>query len=130
VHFGSRDGRRRAAVEIALQKANRALARRIVAERDVHVRIDEARDRGGAVRIDDDVTAVHLGGRSGTDGYEFALLRNDRVTGQERLSPVAGNNSADIGDGDAHRRGVFCLAGGPHAAVACGLRRKRHDPIH
>ena len=89
-------------MEIALQKANRALARRVVAERDMHMRIDEAGDRGRPVRVDDDVTAVHLGGRGGADGYEFALVRNDRITGNERLSPVAGNNGADIGDGDAH----------------------------
>ena len=61
VHFRGRDRGRRTAVDIALQKANRALARRVVPERDVHMRINEARDRGRPVRIDDDVTAVYLG---------------------------------------------------------------------
>jgi hypothetical protein len=37
VHFGGRNGSRRPAVEIALQKANCALARRVVAKCDVHM---------------------------------------------------------------------------------------------
>ena len=44
VHLARRDRRRGAAVQVAFQIADGALARRVVAERDVHVAVDQARE--------------------------------------------------------------------------------------
>ena len=46
---------RHAAVHVALEEAHGLLARRVVAEGVVHLRVDEPGDRGGLVGVDDDI---------------------------------------------------------------------------
>ena len=55
VHLGRADRGGDAAVQVAFEKADGVLARRVVAEGDVHMRVDQAGDGRDAVGIDDDV---------------------------------------------------------------------------
>ena len=48
-------------MQVAFEKAHGALARGVVAERDVDVRIDQAGNGGHAAGIDDDVRGLHVG---------------------------------------------------------------------
>ena len=48
-------------MQIAFEIADRALARRVVAEGDVDMGIDQARDRGHAAGVDHDVAGLDLG---------------------------------------------------------------------
>jgi hypothetical protein len=102
MHLGGRDRRGHAAMQVAFEIAHRSLPRRVVAERYVDMGIDKAGNCRRSVRIDDDVGAVdqrafHVPGRD-----EFPVLGYDRVAGHERVTPIAGNNRADIYDRYTH----------------------------
>ncbi len=94
--------RGRAAVNIAFEKANGALARRVVAEGDVDMGIDQARDGDRAVRVDHDVAVRDLRGGGGPDVDDLALVHDDRVARRERLAPIASQNCTEIDDGCFH----------------------------
>ena len=89
-------------MQVAFEIADGALARRVVAEGDVDVGIDQARDRGGPVGVDDDVRALHLARADGADGNDPAFVHEDRVAVDERRMPVARDDAADIDDRGAH----------------------------
>ena len=58
VDLARRDHRRHAAVELGLDEVGRALARRPVAEHGMDVGVDQARERGRALAVDDDVRVL------------------------------------------------------------------------
>ena len=103
VHLGGRDRGRGAAVQVAFEVADGALARRVVAEGDVHVRIDQARNRRHAAGVDHHVGALDRAGRRGADRDDALALGEDRVAGGERIAPVAGDDLPEIDDRDFHQ---------------------------
>jgi hypothetical protein len=56
------DRGRFAAVNVTLQVADRVLPRREIAKRNMHVRVDKAGYRHGAIGIDNDIACFHLRG--------------------------------------------------------------------
>jgi hypothetical protein len=76
-------------VQVAFEIADRALARCVVAERDVHVRVDQARDGRHTAGVDDDIGALGRGRRRCPDHRKAAVLGDDRIAGNERIAPVA-----------------------------------------
>ena len=102
VHLGGADRRRHPAVHVALEVADGLLARRVVAERDMHVGVDQARDRGRSARIDDDVAGLDRLRRGSADAGDAVAVGNDRVARHERACEIARHDRADIDDGDAH----------------------------
>src|SRR5258708_3093404 len=70
-------GGRRSAVHVAFQIADRLLSRREIAERDVHVRIDQPRNGRRAVGIDHDVAGFDLPCRSGADHDDAVTVGDD-----------------------------------------------------
>src|SRR5205807_9457860 len=103
MHFGRGDGGRGAAVQVAFEIADGALAGGVVAERDVDMRVDQTGDRRHAVGVDHHIGLAHDVGRRATDGYDALAVDDDRVTGRERLAPVAGDDLTDVDDRDFHR---------------------------
>src|SRR5262249_21421751 len=110
VDFRCRNRGRGAAVQVALEIPDRPLTRRIIAEGDVHVRIDEAWNGGHSVRIDDDVGALDRRRRRGAHRNDTVRVSNNRVAGDERTAPVARNNVPEIDDGELHDPGADALA--------------------
>ena len=60
VDFGRADRGGDPAMHVALEVADGLLPRREVAERDVHMRIDQPRNRGRAVGVDHDVAGFDV----------------------------------------------------------------------
>jgi len=54
------------------------LARRVVAECDVEVGVDETRNGGGAIGVDDDVATLNIPGLRGADAFEHRVARDKR----------------------------------------------------
>ena len=100
--LGGRDRRRRAAVQVAFEIADGALARRVVAEGDVDVGIDQAGNGGHAAGVDHDIGGVHGLRRCGADRDDTLAVGDDRVAGGERIAPIAGNDLTQIDDRDFH----------------------------
>ena len=67
------------AVHIAFQVADRLLSRRVIAERDVHVRIDQPRNGRRAVGIDHDVAGVDLARGRGADRDDAVAVTDDGI---------------------------------------------------
>ena len=89
-------------MQVAFEIADRTLARCIVAEGDMNVGIDQARNRRHAAGIDDDIRGLDRGRRGGTHAHDLAIVRDDGVTRGERVTPVAGNDFTQIDDRDFH----------------------------
>jgi len=92
-------------MHIAFEKADRSLARRVVAESGVYVAIDQSRYRGGAAGVDHHVGAGHLVRGGGPHRKNPSGFRNDRIAAGERIAPVATDDAPDVDDRDAHPRG-------------------------
>jgi hypothetical protein len=99
-------------MQIAFQITDGALPRRVIAERDMHVRVDQARDRRHAAGIDHHIGALDLTGRRGADLGDALAVADDGVAGDTWRAPVAGNDMADINDRDFH------------SARSCALRKR------
>ena len=104
MHLGRTDRRGHAAMDVALEVADGLLARRVVAEGDVDVGVDEAGNGGRAAGVDDDVAALDVVGGRRAYGCDLVVLRDDGVARRQRHAPVAGNDAADVGNGHAHRK--------------------------
>ena len=89
VDLAGRDHRRHAAVEAGLDEVDRPLARREVAEHGMDVRVDQARERRRALRVDDDVGVVV---EPAPDRDDPAVLDEDRVGVEQRRGDVAGDD--------------------------------------
>ena len=91
MHFGGGDRRRCSAVHVAFKKPDGALPRRVVAEGDVHMGIDEAGNGGGAVCVDHDVAGFELRRRMRCPTWAilppFMTIESPAATGS-RQSPV------------------------------------------
>ena len=83
-------------MQIAFEVADGALARREISERDVDVGIDQARDCGGAIGVDDDVGALDRVGRKRADRRDPPVLHQNGIAFDERPTPVAGNDGSDV----------------------------------
>ncbi len=110
MHLGGRDAGRGAAVNIAFEIADGVLPRREIAEGDVDVGIDQARDRRHAAGVDDDVGRFHRLRRRGADRDDALAVGEDGIARGERSFPVAGNDLTQIDDGGFHARHESCFA--------------------
>jgi hypothetical protein len=66
------------------------------------VRIDEPRNGGRAAGIDDDVAGFDLARRCGADRDDAVADGDDGLALGKGFSKIAGDDRADIDDGDAH----------------------------
>src|SRR5262249_38599030 len=108
VHFRGTDRSRHATVDVAFEIADGLLAWRIVAERDVDVRIDQAGNGSSPIGIDDDVTCFDLPDGCRADGFDFPVRRDYCVSFGEWLVPIAGHDCADVGNSQTHDYSLFC----------------------
>ena len=89
-------------MHVAFQIADGLLARREIAERDVHVGIDQPRNGRRAAGVDHDVAGFDFARRRGADRDDAVALGDDGVALGERFIEIAGDDRADIDDSDAH----------------------------
>ena len=94
-------------MQVAFQIADGALARRVVAEGDVDVGVDQAGDGRHAAGVDHDVGALDRLRRRGADRDDALAVGEDRVAGGERLAPIARDDLTEIDDRDFH---AACVA--------------------
>ena len=90
--FRRADRGRHPAMHVAFQIADRLLPRREIAERDVHVRIDQPRNGRRAVGIDHDVAGFDLTRRRGADRDDAVAVGDDGVPFGERSVEIAGDD--------------------------------------
>ena len=90
MHLGGADRGGGAAVRVAFEEADGVLPRRLVAEGVVHLRVDQAGDRGRAVGIDDDVVGLRRPRGRGADRGDLpASVRIESpLANGSRQSPV------------------------------------------
>src|ERR1700730_18533616 len=93
---------RGAAMDVTLEISDRLLPGRVIAERDVDVRVDQAGNKRRATGVDHDVGGFYGSRRRGADGGNEAVLANDGIAGDGRLAPVAGDDLSDVDDRDTH----------------------------
>ena len=94
--------RRGPAVQIAFQIANHPLPRRVVAEGDVDVTVDQPGNCRAACGVDHHVAARGLRGGKGADRGDATILHQDAVSLGKRRFEVAGDDGAEIDDGSPH----------------------------
>ena len=99
-------------MDVTLEVPDRLLAGRVIAERDVDVRVDQARNQRRGTGVDDDVGSFDGRGRRRADGGNEAVLANDGIAGDDRLAPVAGDDLSDVDDRDTHGVGPVQRAEG------------------
>jgi hypothetical protein len=102
VHLRCRNRGGDAAVQIALEVADGALARCVVAKGDVDMRVDQARYRRHPAGIDHHVDGRYFRGGSRADADDLVVVNQDGVARCDRLAPVTGDDLAEIGDRDFH----------------------------
>ena len=85
---------------ITLQKADGLLARRVVAEGNMDMQIDEAGHRHHAVGVDGHVAVRSIA--AGSDREDFAVAHDDGVAGGDRRGDVPSKNFADIENRKLH----------------------------
>jgi hypothetical protein len=96
------DRRGHSAVQVAFEIADGVLARREIAERDVHMRIDQAGNGGGAARVDHHVAGLDIARRCGADCDDPIVLADDRIALHKGRGEIAGDDGADVDDRNAH----------------------------
>jgi hypothetical protein len=79
MHLGRADRRGHAAMDVALQVTDGLLARRVVAEGDVDMGVDEAGNGGGASGVYNDIAALDVACGRRADGFDLLVLRDDGV---------------------------------------------------
>ena len=100
--LGRRDRGRDAAVQITFQIADRLLPRRIIAEGNMDMAVDQAGNGGGAVGIDYDIRGTHVLRRQGADRLDKAIFTKNCIAGLQRRFPIAADDPADVYDGSLH----------------------------
>jgi hypothetical protein len=91
-------------MHIARQEVDGLLPRCVVTEHHMAVRVDQAGGDRRALRVDDDLAGLHLGGqvRPATDRGDGAVDGEDGVgVRDDRLLVVAGQDGGGADDGDA-----------------------------
>jgi hypothetical protein len=125
---GDRPGR--AAVQVALQEPDGLLARRVVAERDVHVRVDEPGDDASAARVEDLVVVggIHVGARA-DPGDPPGVVADQRVAGQAGRVRIddAAMRPADVDDGHAHDT---TASRGTASRASCMRKARAREDCH
>src|SRR6185437_2302942 len=106
MHLGCADAGGHPAMRVAFEKSNGLLPRRVIAERDMDVRIDETGYGDGAAGIDGDIAAGNLATVS--DRFNISISHHDCIAGHDRCRDLARENPADIDDGEAHVSRPFC----------------------
>ncbi len=104
VHLGGADRRGHAAVDIALKISDGLLTRRVVAKRDVDMGVDQAGNGGRPISIDDDVAGLDLPRRRHANRLDLGAGGDNRVALNQWSTPIAGNDRANVGDGETHAR--------------------------
>jgi hypothetical protein len=89
-------------MNVAFEIADRFLARRIIPERDVNLRVDQAGNGRCAAGVDHHVAGCERCGVSGADPLDLPTVGDDRVTTREGLAPVSGDDGADVDDCGPH----------------------------
>ena len=79
-------------MQVAFEIADRALARRVVAERDVDVGVDQAGNRRHAAGIDHHIGGLDRRADAVPTDDDAAAVGDDRVARDERIAPVARND--------------------------------------
>ena len=74
-----------AAMQVAFEIADGLLARREIAERDVHVQVDQPGDGGDAAGVDHDVAGFDRARRRGADRDDAVVLGDDGVAVGQRF---------------------------------------------
>ncbi len=100
--FGRRDRGRHAAMQITFQIADRLLPRRIIAEGNMDMAVDQAGNRGGAVGIDHDIRGAHVLRRQGPNRLDKAIFTKNCIAGLKRRFPIAADDPANVYDGSLH----------------------------
>ena len=128
VHLGGGDRGGDAAVQVAFEKTHRTLARRIVAEGDVDVGIDQAGDRGHAAGVDHHIGALHRRCGRGADADDAAAIGDDGVALRMRIAPVARYDVSEIDDRGFHGGSSFYLSRHPRMSAIALTREEL--PLH
>jgi hypothetical protein len=110
MHFRRGNAGGHPAMQVALEIPDGALARRVITEGDVHVGIDQSGNGGHAVGVDHHIGACHRLRGCRADGLDALAVGEDRVAVNERIAPVAGDDAAEIDDGNLHGRDVVADA--------------------
>ena len=93
-----------------------------------------SRNQGGACGVDHDVARFDEARRNGSDGLNRAILANDGITADERLTPIARYDLSNIYDCDTH--GLFLSAPSEvnrsmlHRPLRIVQRKARQEVIH
>src|SRR5437667_169765 len=98
------DDRRDAAVDVRVEEVDGLLSRRVVAEHDVAVGVDEPGDHGGAPAVHDDVGAPRAGLGRGAEGGDPAVLDQDRLGVESRRREDPGRQRADVHEAEGRHR--------------------------
>ena len=85
-----------------MQKPERRLARGVIAEGDVHVRVDESGAGGDAVRVEDQIAILEVRIRDRAHLRELVALHQNGVALHERRAPVARKDAAEVDDCGFH----------------------------
>src|SRR5262245_9948673 len=96
MHLAGRNAGGCAAVQIALQEADRLLLRRVVAERDMDVAVDQSWAGGRAIGVDHQVALLELIFPDRSNFREHTVVHQDRVTVGEWIAPVSSYDGPDI----------------------------------
>jgi hypothetical protein len=100
--FRRADGGRHPAMHVAFQIADGLLSRREIAERDVHMRIDQSRNGGRTIGVDHEVAGFDVRRRRHADRDNAVAVGDDRIPLDQGIVEIAGDDLADIDDRDAH----------------------------
>ena len=89
-------------MQVALKIADRALPRRVVSKRNMHVRIDKPGDRRYAAGINDDVGVINFLCRGRACPRQAIAMGEDSITLDEGIAPITGNDLAEVYNRDLH----------------------------
>src|SRR5258708_20389319 len=77
MHLGRRDGGRGAAMQIALEIPDRALARRVISEGDMDMTVDQSGNCRPTAGVHPHIPTAHLFGRQPSHLCDTSLLTHD-----------------------------------------------------
>src|SRR5260221_3763126 len=97
-----RDCRSRAAMDVTFEISDCLLPGRVIAERDVDVRVNQAGDKGRAAGVDHNVGGFDSRSGRCANRNDKAVFTNDGIARNDRITPIAGDDFSDVDDRDAH----------------------------
>jgi hypothetical protein len=75
-------------MDVAFEVSHGLLARRVIAERDVDVGVDQTGNCGRSSSVDDNVAALNIPGRRRADELDLLVESDDRVALDEGRAPI------------------------------------------